>query len=306
VAPGALPELDRDAESPLWFQIMRAIEFGISTGLWAPGEKLPSEHELCEKFRVSRTSVRGALARLEQQGLVSRRQGQGAFVEQRRSAWSWALPDAPSLLGEFRDGDRSALTSRVLRGEVGQLPPWAAAALQGFGDTDGLVIERLRSVGKLTAVHVVDYLPRRFAGLLPNLRDPRASLFAALERVAGVRISRMHRTIEAVSADRRLSGLLEVEEGYPLVVVEGVAYDEHDTPIDVSRAIVRTDRLRVSVDSGHAVSRSEEATHPPSGSYPELEVARARHLRPYQAPNASGHQADAADTPAVPATRENE
>ena len=45
-----------------------------------PGEKLPTEAELCEKFEVSRTVVREAVARLRSDGLLIPRQGIGVFV----------------------------------------------------------------------------------------------------------------------------------------------------------------------------------------------------------------------------------
>lgn len=247
-----LADLERDSGSPIWFQIMRSLEYGISTGNWQQGDQLPSESQLCARYGVSRTSVREALLRLEQSGLISRQQGKRAVVETAQGPWSWTLPDEPSLLGGHRTGNRSAMTSKVLRGAVEELPPWAAA---GFGDKhqgNGVVLERVRSVNKLVAVHVVNYLPKRLSGVLPSMRDERASLYAALEEVCKVRITRMHRTIEAVSADRQLSRLLQVEEGYPVVVVEAVAYDADGAPVDFSRASVRTDRLRVTVDSGHA------------------------------------------------------
>lgn len=248
----SLPALDRAADSPIWFQLLRIVEAGIAGGLWEAGDRIPSEHELCRHYGVSRTSVREALSRLEQSGIIRREQGRGAFVETARSPWSWTLPNAPALLGEYIEHGRSALTSTVLRAEVVALPPTVAAV---FSEQDarghGFVIERVRSVGSLTAVHVVNHLPRRFAGIASTLRDPRASLYAALESIAGVRITRMHRTIEAVSADRALARVLGVEPGHPVVVVEAVAYDQRDQPVDVSRAAVRTDRLRVTVDSGH-------------------------------------------------------
>ncbi len=251
-----LPELDRAGETPIWFQLMRILEYGISDGTWSRGHRLPSEHQLCARYAISRTSVREALSRLENSGIIKREQGRGAFVTaDTESPWSWTLPSAPGLLGQYVEGGRSALTSTVLRSGIETMPPWVTAA---FGDreapgdrTDGFVLERSRAVGALTAVHTVDYMPRRFAGIAASLRDPRASLYAALESVARVRITRMHRTIEAASADRHIAAVLGVEPGYPIVVVEAVAYDQRDVPVDVSRASVRTDRLRVTVDSGH-------------------------------------------------------
>lgn len=60
-----LPQLDREATAPIWFQIMRVLESRVADGTWAPGDKLPSENELCAHFSASRTSVREALSRLD-------------------------------------------------------------------------------------------------------------------------------------------------------------------------------------------------------------------------------------------------
>ena len=262
-----LPPLDRASTAPIWFQIMRAIEVQIADGTWAPGDRLPSESELCAHFSASRTSVREALSRLESAGIISRQQGKGAFVERAQGPSAWTLPSAPSLLGEYSEDGRSALRSEILRAGIEPLPSWAAAVVgRSSPDGTGFVLERVRAVGSRTAVHVINYLPTRFAGVLPDLRDPRASLYAAITNVVGVRIARMHRTIEAVAADRVLAGLLDVEPGHPIVVVEAVAYDQHGEPIDISRASVRTDRLRVSVDTGFDAGGISNETA--SGRYP--------------------------------------
>lgn len=278
-AVSKLPPIDPRAGSPIWLQVLRSIEYGISTRLYTQGDQLPSEHELCEHFDVSRTSVREALSHLERSGLITRRQGKGAFVDTPSSPWSWTLPSAPSLLGEYNQGGRSALTSQIIRAGVEMLPAWAAAAFASNPSGQGFVVERLRAVGKLTAVHVVNYLPRRFAGLAPSLRDPHASLYSALEQVSGVVVTRMHRTIEATSADRHLAQLLEIEEGSPIVVVEAVAYDQNNDPVDFSRASVRTDRLRVTVDSGPYV--------PPPGLCPDLSGADSQMVAPLSASSGS-------------------
>ena len=246
-----LPPLDRDSTAPIWFQIMRAIESKIAEGVWEPGARLPSENALCAHFQASRTSVRDALARLESAGIIFRHQGKGAFVERAQGPSAWTLPSAPSLLGEYSEGGTSALTSQILRAGIERLPAWVAGVLgREASEGRGFVIERVRAVGAKTAVHVVNYLPERLSGVLPDLREPRASLYHTISRVAGVRIARMHRTIEAATVDHALAALLQVEVGHPIVVVAAVAYDQSGNAVDVSRASVRTDRLQVSVDTG--------------------------------------------------------
>lgn len=61
-------------------QVADQIAEMISGGRWRPGEKLPSEAELCKAFGVSRPSLREALKSLAFAGLVDMRSGQGTYV----------------------------------------------------------------------------------------------------------------------------------------------------------------------------------------------------------------------------------
>jgi DNA-binding GntR family transcriptional regulator len=58
--------------SEFGFQPAELLEHEIATGRLAPGDRVPSEPELCRRFGVSRTTVRQALGRLNQRGLIER------------------------------------------------------------------------------------------------------------------------------------------------------------------------------------------------------------------------------------------
>jgi GntR family transcriptional regulator, transcriptional repressor for pyruvate dehydrogenase complex len=73
--------------------IYQAIRTGIANGTYGPNTRLPSEHDLAARFRVSRPVVRSALARLRREGAVVSRQGAGSFV--RVPVTSQALGFAP-------------------------------------------------------------------------------------------------------------------------------------------------------------------------------------------------------------------
>ncbi|TCS35659.1 GntR family transcriptional regulator [Paucimonas lemoignei] len=67
-----------------------------------PGDKLPSEKQLCEQFSVSRSVVREAVSQLKSEGIVSAQQGRGVFVNERGSRQTFrldvsALDDAKGL-----------------------------------------------------------------------------------------------------------------------------------------------------------------------------------------------------------------
>lgn len=63
-------------------QVFEQMKELLTKGEWKPGEKLPSENELAEKFCVSRITVRQALQKLNVLGLLETRLGEGSFVRQ--------------------------------------------------------------------------------------------------------------------------------------------------------------------------------------------------------------------------------
>src|SRR5262245_31490394 len=73
------------APDPLYLQIARALKEEIVAGVHPVGSQLPTEDQLCERFSVSRYTVREALRRLREDDLVSSRQGAGTIVIPRRS-----------------------------------------------------------------------------------------------------------------------------------------------------------------------------------------------------------------------------
>ncbi|HXF97167.1 MAG TPA: GntR family transcriptional regulator [Gaiellaceae bacterium] len=72
--------LDRTSFVPLYYQLQEVLKEQIESGVWQPGEALPSEPELARAFGVSRVVVRQALAILEDDRQIVRVKGRGTFV----------------------------------------------------------------------------------------------------------------------------------------------------------------------------------------------------------------------------------
>src|SRR5580698_6074170 len=68
------------SDDPLYLQVVRALKDEIVSGVHPVGSQLPTEEELCERFSVSRYTVREALRRLRDDNLVASRQGAGTIV----------------------------------------------------------------------------------------------------------------------------------------------------------------------------------------------------------------------------------
>ena len=72
--------LVHDSAQPLYHQIFIIVRGKIIRGEWSAGDRLPSELELMSQFQVSRTTIRLALDRLVNEGLIYRQRGRGTFV----------------------------------------------------------------------------------------------------------------------------------------------------------------------------------------------------------------------------------
>jgi len=84
--------LDPLPRATLSEQVAKQLAARITAGDWQPGEKLPSEAELCKAFHVGRSSLREALTSLAFIGLIRVRAGGGSYVAEQPSAYftsSW-------------------------------------------------------------------------------------------------------------------------------------------------------------------------------------------------------------------------
>src|SRR3546814_15667768 len=75
--------LQRRAGVALWRQIAETLEKDIREQVYEPGQRLPTEAELAERFSVNRHTVRRGIAFLEQEGVLRVEQGRGTFVQER-------------------------------------------------------------------------------------------------------------------------------------------------------------------------------------------------------------------------------
>ncbi len=72
--------IDRESPVPVYYQIQQDLVARISRGEWSVGDQMPSEAALIDEYKVSRVTLRQALAELEKDNLIKRQRGKGAFI----------------------------------------------------------------------------------------------------------------------------------------------------------------------------------------------------------------------------------
>ncbi|MGC9332927.1 MAG: GntR family transcriptional regulator [Anaerolineae bacterium] len=78
---GDVPGIDRDSFEPLYHQLASILRQQIATGKLRPGDRIPSEAQLCEQYEVSPMTARRALTALLDEGLATAAPGRGTFVK---------------------------------------------------------------------------------------------------------------------------------------------------------------------------------------------------------------------------------
>ncbi len=245
--------IDRTSPVPFYFQLAELLEQEIASGRWAPGMRIPSEPGFCDRYGLSRTTVRQALTRLEQEGLITRDKGRGTFVGSSKPR-SWLIQTTEGFFHEefVRTGHR--VTSRILQLERTALPSWACDALGVPLGSEGVLVERVRAVDGLVALYVINCLPASVAEVVLSL-DADESLYQLLAVKGGVKVIGGRRTAEAVIAGDRLAELLEVRPADALAYIESVSWEVDGRPVDCYRAWLRTDRMRI--DFGVSAQQQE-------------------------------------------------
>jgi GntR family transcriptional regulator len=257
-----LPDIriDRGSPVPFYFQLAALLEQEIVRHRWQPGERLPSEAELCSHFGLSRTTVRQALARLEQEGMVTRRKGFGTFVAS-ASPRIWLLQSQEGFFQDEVSRMGRAVASEILDRRRGALPHWAADALGLASGAEGVVMERLRSVDGKLALCVTDCVPAAYADVVLTM-DGTQSLYEQLRVRHGLEVAGGRRFLEAVPAPKQISRLLEVAPGDPLIFIESVSWDAQMRPFHCYRSWLRTDRMRVEIQVSKASGRARDGAGP--------------------------------------------
>jgi DNA-binding GntR family transcriptional regulator len=236
------------SNNPKHVDISEKLRSEIEEGLYEPGEKLPSEFDLGERFSVSRTTIRRAIADLTRQGLVTTYQGKGCFVAHHEKVnFSLASPliyfDA-ELKRQNLEG-----TVKSIRFECIDAPKDIAKRLQ-LSDKSRRVYwqEKVIYAGDESIALDITYYRRRIGDLLGDQLQTGFTYYTLARN--GYKPHSAEVRVECALANFQLGECLGVPLGLPLFVYNYVANDEDGTPFVCGKTLTRSDRTCFSVKIG--------------------------------------------------------
>jgi GntR family transcriptional regulator len=195
-----------------YLQVARILRKEIVDGVYPVGSQLPTEHELCKRFSVSRYTVREALRRLREDNLISSRPRAGTLVVPRAALNSY-VQDVMSIndLLAFAAGAQLAIESNAmvtiddeLAARTGLTVGTEWLAVRGYRQADGASAPICRTEY---------YINRAFVAVGRLLQRHTGPIFPLIEDLFGVSIAEVHQEIAAVVISPELAGRLKVEAG---------------------------------------------------------------------------------------------
>lgn len=222
----------------LYKDVKHAILGALAEGEWKPGEVIPSERKLIERFGVSIGTLRKAIDELVAESILIRHQGRGTFVATHRQE--------DHFFRFFRivrqDGHREYPTVNLARFQRGKADKVEAAALGlAVGDAVMRFTNILSLEGKPVLTDAITVSAERFKTLTEKkLRERPNTLYNFYQDAFGVNIIRTEERVRAALADADDEALLGVPAGSPLLEILRVASSYHDERIEYRVSRVST------------------------------------------------------------------
>ena len=218
----------------------------IASGAYEPlGGRLPSEVELSDEFGVSRPTIREAITRLVEDGILTRRHGVGTFINSSPAIGlrSWPYEKSTFLQLIRRSGHEPA--QKILRCVIE--PLGQVAGRFDLQTTDSsLSMEKLFYSDDQPVIFCRNIIPLTL--VLPEWRGEivvdypcEESAYSFMVNKCGRQVDNHESEIKAVFCEDRLAGLLETEIGSPLLQLEEVAFDKAQKPLFHGVSYLRSD-----------------------------------------------------------------
>ncbi|MEA4884712.1 MAG: GntR family transcriptional regulator [Clostridia bacterium] len=237
-------QLDRDSSVSLYQQIYSIWRQRIESAEFKPGDRIPTERELCEAYGVSQITVRQAIQMLVKDGLLVRRPRTGTHVAQRK--FSQQLMQLTSFSEDMRS-----------RGLI----PGGHLVSVAEEEADALVAEKLKmpegsTVVRIERLRTAEDDPiaieifRMSSALCPGLVNDRldgTSLYDLLSKKYQVDLAWAEQSFESSLATAHEAPMLGIKRGAPVLRVERLSFDSIHRPVEYTTSVYRGDRYKLYV-----------------------------------------------------------
>ena len=224
----------RNSPLPRYFQLKEILRERIRSGEWKPGELIPSERELSEKYGISRMTARQAITDLVNEGIFYREQGKGTFVSQRKITQQ--LIHLTGFTEDIRArGQRPG--TKVLSAMMHPADEESAEKLRINQGTPIFRLQRLRLADDEPLA--IELSQISFKGCEKLLEEDleHNSLYRLLEVKYGISLMEADQELEAGLTGSEEAQLLKISIARPVLFTRRVTYTDRNQPIEYAKAV---------------------------------------------------------------------
>ncbi len=237
-----LRDIDKADDRPPYRQIAAALREAITAERLAPGDRLPSESELVERYDVARMTARQAIQELRTEGLVVAEHGRGVFVRaapvvrrlasERFARWHRQQGKAAFSV----EAETTGYTARVDRIKVYEAPvPAKIAERLGLAPGETVVIRDRRYLANKEPIEsAISYVPvdlARGTAIAQPDSGP-GGIYARLEE-AGYMLDHFREEVGARMPTPDERRALQLSPGVPVLTLVRTAYDTEGRAVEV-------------------------------------------------------------------------
>jgi GntR family transcriptional regulator len=223
-APGVPPA------APLYRELERAMRDALASGEWKPGEAIPAERRLAERYGVSIGTVRKAIDALVDANLLIRQQGRGTFVatHTRDRLLYYFFHVVPEGGAKEYPDVRLCAFARAKADRV---------EAEKLGIAQGDAVIRIRNLlhlgGEPIIVDDLALAAARFPGLgEKQFRERPSTIYHLYQDAFGITVARSSERLRVGVADADAAALLHVARGTPLLMIRRIALGLGGEPVE--------------------------------------------------------------------------
>ena len=234
----------------LYVQLKELIVQEIRERKLTTHDKIPSEREFCEKYNLSRTTVRQGISLAVSEGLIYRIQGKGTYVAEQKINQGLI-----SLTGfeETVTGRGLTPSMKVLEAQLTTADVHITSLLNLPLGADIAILKLLGIADDVPLVLFHYYIPAEIAkealSMIYDFEAKRGwfSFTRYFREHKNINLGVARQTFEAAVATPEQAEAMELEVGKALFKVTSIIYTREEKPIELRHAFYRGDRYKFSI-----------------------------------------------------------
>lgn len=220
-------EIDKSVSTPLYLQIAAALKAEINSEKYKPGDRLPRELSLAKYYKVSRITVRSALDLLSEEEMITKVQGKGTFVSNKKKT---VLMNSVQGFYSLLVQSGGEINTQLKKITIGQTTNEIREILEIKKQTNILTLERLYIVNQQPFALTKTYF---FKEIYLNEED------ATSTTAYGILVKKLNEVpytakynLSIINCPKDISRILNLDEGLNIQILKRTTFNEKGNPIE--------------------------------------------------------------------------